>query len=115
MRENKIASLLCIIVVMIVYLSFPTKCHAQTDTIPCRVECIKKYTLQQTSKGTDRIYMLYSDEENDIQDLIYVPKTTYDYIEMCQKNKIAPQIGIRFRNGQITSIVRYKRRYKINK
>lgn len=104
-----------LILVIITLLFTMPKCHAQSDTIPCKVECIKNTVVTTTTKGTDRIYVVYSDEQSDIQDMIYVSKSVYNYMEMCKKNKIVPSLGIRFKNGQIVAIVRYKKHYKIKK
>lgn len=102
-----------VFVLAAVLLMVAVKCNAQCDTIPCKPECIKNTVITTTQKGTDRIYVVYSDEETDIQDMIYVSKSVYEYMELCKKNKIVPQLGIRFKNGQITSIVRYKRNYRL--
>lgn len=104
-----------LVLVVIALLFTTTKCHAQSDTIPCKVECIKNTVITTTTSGTDRVYVVYSDEKLDIQDMIYIPKSVYNYMEMCKKNKIVPSLGIRFKNGQIVSIVRYKKHYKIKK
>lgn len=115
-NKNKLDPGLWIGIVLLVALFFvTTKCNAQTDTIPCKMDCIKNVVVATTQKGTERIYVVYSDERSDINDMIYVSKTVYNYMELCKKNKIVPNLGIRFKNGQITSIVRYKRRYKISK
>ena len=99
-------------VLLIIFLTVVAiKCHAQTDTIPCKVENIQKYVIQPTASGKDKIFAVFISE--DVSDIIYVPRTVYEYIELCKKNKVTPSIGIRFKNGVITSIVRYKKRYRI--
>ena len=78
------------------------------DTIPCQVEGIKKYIEKQTTKST-KYYAVYNYGE--IQEIIYVSKTTKEYIDMCRENGIRPSLGIQLKNGQIMSIVKYKKRY----
>lgn len=103
-----------LVVVILLFFTLQ-KCHGQCDTIPCKIECIGKTILQPTLKGTDKIYVVYHDSESCISDLIPVSKTVYEYMELCKKNNLVPSLGIRFKNGQITSIIRYKKRYKIKK
>lgn len=103
-----------ILLIVVLLLTVP-KCHAQSDTIPAKLSCIKNTVITTTTSGTDRIFVVYSDEDEDIQDMIYVSKSVYNYMEMCKKNGIRPSLGIRFKNGQIVSIVRYKKRYKVKK
>ena len=83
--------------------------EVKKDTIPCKSECIIKYIEQQTPK-TVRYYVVYKDES--IQEIIPVSKSVKDYIEMCHSNGIEPNLGIYLRNGQISSIIRYKRKYR---
>lgn len=82
--------------------------EAVKDTIPCSIECIKKYIEKQTPKSV-KYYAVYNSDE--IQEIIYVSKTTKEYIDMCRENGIKPSLGIQLKNGQIMSIVRYKRHY----
>ena len=78
------------------------------DTIPCNTHGIKKVLEKQTPKSI-KYYAVYNDGE--IQEIIYMSKTTKEYIDMCRENGIRPSLGIQLKNGQILSIVRYKRRY----
>lgn len=104
---------------MVIILAWCTtyKCGAQRqtavyDTVYCDNNCIKKFVKQATTSGKSvKIYAVYVDNRHDISDLIPVNKTTFEYIQICRTNGIQPQLGIKFRNGQINSIVRFKRRY----
>ena len=84
---------------------------AQYDTILCKNECIDKYIEERTKTGKTKFYAIYNDTKNDISELIPVSQTVMSYIKMCEENKIKPSLGIKLRNGQISSIIRYKNRY----
>lgn len=84
---------------------------AQYDTILCKNECIDKYVEEKTKTGKTKFYAIYNDTKNDISELIPVSQTVMSYIKMCEENKIKPSLGIKLRNGQISSIIRYKNRY----
>lgn len=84
---------------------------AQIDTMLCKVECIKKFVQTTTEKGKTKVFAVYEDRQNDISDLIPVSQTVYTYIVNCRANSIEPHLGIRLRNGQITSIIRYRPKY----
>lgn len=100
-------------VVLICVLFFLSKCHAHAqknatiDTIPCKVECIQKYITKSTEKSV-RIYAVYNDRQSGIADIIPVSKSVYEYIVLCQDNGIKPSLGLRIRNNQIASIIRFK-------
>lgn len=99
---------------VILLLVFTTKhCHGKAvyDTIPCRTECIQKFIEQPTKSGNSRIFAVYTDEENNITDLIPVSGAVYDYIVLCKSNSVKPSLGIKLRDGQIYSIIKYKKRY----
>lgn len=92
------------------------KCHAQTvaqiDTMVCNVNCIQKFVEVPSTNGkTTRVYAVYKDSRADINDLIPVSRSVYQYIEQCKAYAIEPNLGIRLRNGQISSIIRFKPRY----
>lgn len=92
-------------------------CCAQTtksvsmDTIRCDYTCITKFVEVSNSKGTNiQIYAVYNGET--ISDLIPVSKSVYSYIQTCIQNGIQPQLGIKLKNGQIYSIIKFKKKYK---
>ena len=105
--------LLIAIVVIAMLLLLTSKCHAQQkaviDTMVCKVECIKQIVQQPSSNGKTVKYMaVYVDKSAGFSEIIPVSKSVVDYINVCKQFYIEPTLGIRLRNGVITSIVRYK-------
>jgi hypothetical protein len=108
-----------LIAVCVCLLLGTVRCSAQTqaavyDTIRCDVGCIQKYVSKSTAKTT-KIYAVYVDKQNDVMDLIYVPKSVYDYILVCKEYDLRPKLGVRLKNGNIYSIVKLKQRIRWNK
>ena len=106
-------STLIALVVIILLLLLTSKCHAQQkaaiDTMVCKVECIKQIVQQPSSNGKTVKYMaVYVDKSVGFSEIIPVSKSVVDYINMCKQFSVEPTLGIRLRNGVITSIVRYK-------
>ena len=106
-------STLIALVVIILLLLLTSKCHAQQkaaiDTMVCKVECIKQIVQQPSSNGKTVKYMaVYVDKSAGFSEIIPVSKSVVDYINMCKQFSVYPTLGIRLRNGVITSIVRYK-------
>ena len=106
------------LILVIVLLGIVNHCKAQKstahwDTIPARVEAIHKYITKTTAKGSQRIYCVYSDTQSGISDIISVPKSTWDYLSSCKEVGIKPQLGLRFRNGEVYSLIRIKKKYKV--
>ena len=106
-------STLIALVVIILLLLLTSKCHAQQkaaiDTMVCKVECIKQIVQQPSSNGKTVKYMaVYVDKSAGFSEIIPVSKSVVDYINICKQFSVEPTIGIRLRNGVITSIVRYK-------
>lgn len=101
------------LVVIIILLLLTSKCHAQQkaaiDTMVCKVECIKQIVQQPSSNGKTVKYMaVYIDKTAGFSEIIPISKSVVDYINMCKQFSVEPTLGIRLRNGVITSIVRYK-------
>lgn len=101
------------LVVIIILLLLTLKCHAQQkasiDTMVCKVECIKQIVQQPSSNGKTVKYMaVYVDKSAGFSEIIPVSKSVVDYINVCKQFSVEPTLGIRLRNGVITSIVRYK-------
>ena len=101
------------LVVIIILLLLPSKCHAQQkaeiDTMVCKVECIKQIVQQPNSNGETVKYLAaYIDKSAGFSEIIPISKSVVDYINTCKQFSIEPTLGIRLRNGVITSIVRYK-------
>lgn len=85
---------------------------AALDTVICKTECIDKI-VELTSETTKKpkYYAVYNDLKNDISELIPVSQNVINYINVCKSNKIKPSLGIKLKDGQIVSIIRYKKRY----
>lgn len=101
------------LVVIIILLLLTSKCHAQQkaviDTMTCKVECIKQIVQQPSSNGKTVKYMaVYIDKKIGFSEIIPTSKSVVDYINVCKQFSVEPTLGIRLRNGVITSIVRYK-------
>lgn len=101
------------LVVIIILLLLTSKCHAQqkaaVDTMVCKVECIKQIVQQPSSNGKTVKYMaVYIDKKIGFSEIIPISKSVIDYINVCKQFSVEPTLGIRLRNGVITSIVRYK-------
>lgn len=105
------------IVAFIILLFAVSKCNAQTaqkpqlDTMACNVTCIDKYVEEKTSTGKVRYYAVYNDDKKDISELIPVTQNVMSYIRLCDENNIKPSLGIKLKNGQIQSLIRYKPKY----
>lgn len=101
------------LVIIIMLLLMTSKCHAQQkaviDTMACKVECIKQIVQKPSSNGKTVKYMaVYIDKSAGFSEIIPISKGVVDYISTCKQFSIEPTLGIRLRNGVITSIVRYK-------
>lgn len=106
-------SSLIALVVIILLLLLTSKCHAQQkaaiDTMVCKVECIKQIVQKPSANGKTVKYMaVYVDKSVGFSEIIPISKSVVDYINVCKQFSVEPTLGIRLRNGVITSIVRYK-------
>ena len=104
--------LIAIIVIMIL-LFMTSKCNAQQkaeiDTMTCKVECIKQIVQKTSANGKTVKYLaVYVDKSAGFSEIIPISKSVVDYISTCKQFSLEPTLGIRLRNGVITSIVRYK-------
>ena len=104
--------LIAIIVIMIL-LFMTSKCHAQKkaaiDTMICKVECIKQIVQKPSANGKTVKYLaVYVDKSAGFSEIIPISKSIVDYISTCKQFSLEPTLGIRLRNGVITSIVRHK-------
>lgn len=118
-KPDNSPSPLIALVVIIILLLLTSKCHAQQkaaiDTMVCKVECIKQIVQQPSSNGKTVKYMaVYIDKSAGFSEIIPVSKNVVDYINVCKQFSVEPTLGIRLRNGVITSIVRYKIKF-VNK
>jgi len=87
-----------------------TKTTVKPDTILCKTECIVKYVQTETKSGKVKTYAVYKDEKNGIEELIPISQTVLDYVKLCGQNNLKPTLGIKVKNGQIVSLIRYKPR-----
>lgn len=90
-----------------------SKCQAQQkaviDTMTCKVECIKQIVQKPSVNGKTVKYLaVYVDKSAGFSEIIPISKSVVDYISTCKQFSLEPTLGIRLRNGVITSIVRYK-------
>lgn len=111
--ENHSPGPIIAIVVIAILLLMTSKCHAQQkaviDTMVCKVECIKQIVQQPSSNGKTVKYLaVYVDKSAKFSEVIPISKSVVDYINTCKRFSIEPTLGIRLRNGVISSIVRYK-------
>ena len=75
----------------------------------CKVECIKQIVQKPSSNGkTVKYLVVYIDKSAGFSEIIPISKSVVDYISTCKQFSLEPTLGIRLRNGVITSIVRYK-------
>lgn len=101
------------IVIIVILLLLTSKCHAQQkaviDTMACKVECIKQIVQQPSSSGKTVKYLaVYVDKSAKFSEVIPISKSVVDYINTCKRFSIEPTLGIKLRNGVISSIIRYK-------
>ena len=85
-----------------------TKTTVKPDTVLCKTECIIKYVQTETKSGKTKVYAVYKDEKNNIAELIPVSQSVLDYIKLCDQNNLKPTLGIKVKDGQIVSLIRYK-------
>ena len=96
---------------LVVLLIFCTHRAQKIDTIPCHVACIVKIVQKPTPKSV-KYLAVYKCAHMGIQDIIPVSKTVYEYMRTAVEYGIQPELGIRLRDGNITSIIKRKRRLK---
>ena len=88
-----------------------TKTTVKPDTVLCKSECIVKYVQTETKSGKTKVYAVYKDEKNNIAELIPVSQSVLDYVKLCDQNNLKPTLGIKVKNGQIVSLIRYKPKF----
>ena len=110
--ENPSPGPIIAIVIIVILLLMTSKCRAQKaviDTMVCKVECIKQIVQQPSSNGKTVKYLaVYVDKSAKFSEVIPISKSVVDYINTCKRFSIEPTLGIKLRNGVISSIVRYK-------
>jgi archaellin len=110
--ENQSPGPLIAIVIIIMLLLLTSKCQAQQkaaiDTMVCKVECMQIVQKPSVNGKTVKYLAVYVDKSAGFSEIIPISKSVVDYISTCKQFSIEPTLGIRLRNGVITSIVRYK-------
>lgn len=110
--DNHGAGWVIALIIITLMLFITAKCHAadpvRVDTMLCKTECIQKIIQQTSSKGTIRYYAVYNDPSIKFSEIIPISKSVMEYMQMCKQNSIKPTLGIKLRNGVVSSIIRYK-------
>ena len=88
---------------------------AQYDTVVIKYHNIERIISQTSEKGKTRYYAVYNDKQENISELIPVPKNVLSYINACKQNNIKPALAVRLKNGIIVGLIRYKTKYIIKK
>lgn len=79
------------------------------DTCHVNIESIQGFYIKTNDKGKESYLMVYDDPRQNIDDLIPVSQSVYEYIMTCSAMKIAPHLGIVFRNNQPTRVIKYRK------
>lgn len=99
------------IIILFAIHIFVTICHAQQiDTIKCDYKYVELYNIK-TPQGKIKYYVVYRHPE--IQEIIQTSQTVVEYIKLCEQKGIQPSLGLRLKNGRITSVIRLPKKYKI--
>lgn len=101
-------------VVLILWLIFTTvdacaqkKCT--TDTCHVNTESITAFCIKTTDKGKNQYFVVYDDLDQGISDIIPMSTNVYEYVLTCDQMKIAPKLGIVFKNNTPVRIIKYKK------
>lgn len=115
---QKIDPILWIVLCLVfILLGIVTDCNAQKqqailDTVACKAQCIQKFVTNTTKSGNVSYKAIYVDKELGVEEIIPVSKSVYTYIKECEEYGFTPQLGIKLRNGEISSVVRLKTKYR---
>lgn len=96
-----------------------TTCKAETlsdkvfhkiDTCHVNVENIEAFYITTNEKtGKDRYFIAYCDVDQGIDDLIPISTSLYEYVMTCHAMKIAPHLGVVFRDNTPSRIIKYRK------
>ena len=115
-NPSRFVSIVAFVTLLIILLCLAAKSMAaniaKVDTILCKTECMVKFVSINTKSNKEKTYVIYKDEKNNIEELIPVSTSVLEYITLCKQNGIKPHLGIRLKNNQITSIIKYKPKIK---
>lgn len=98
-----------ITVILLFMLNAFTARAQKLDTLRANPQCITKVIEKQTPKSV-RYYAVYN--EGNIQDIIPIGKSVLEYMQICKENGIKPSLGLKLKDGRITSIIKLQRRYE---
>lgn len=106
-----------LILILVALLLIAIRSCAQTryDTVAIKYHNIERIISQTSEKGTTRYYAVYNDKQENISELIPVPKNVLLYINACKQNNIQPTLAARLKNGIIVGLIRYKTKYIIKR
>lgn len=116
-ETRELSPLVWIVIAAILMVVGAATCCAQKqpavlDTVQCKPEYIVKYITSQTKSGNTTYRAIYVDKEIGIEEIIPVSKSVWQYIADCKSNSIQPSLGIKLKNGEISSIIRLKTKYR---
>lgn len=105
------------IMLFLMFFGICMECNAQKqqavlDTVACKAQCIQKFVTNTTKSGNVSYKAIYVDKELGVQEIIPVSKSVYSYIQECKEYGFEPILGIKLRNGEVSSIIRIKTRYR---
>lgn len=111
--SNSHIRLVLTIIAIILLLVCTEKCCAQKqtavyDTVRIENRCIEKYVQSSDQK---KIYAVFNDGRT--TQLVSVSKSVYEYVVLCEENKINPSLAIKLKNGKISSLIKYVPTYVI--
>lgn len=113
-NNNFFENTLMVLFVLVILFGVVTRCSAQRvqqkavyDTVVCDQSCIQKYVQIPNEKtGKVHIYAVYKDDTHGIGELIPVSQSVFEYIQVSKQYGLKPQLGIKLRNGKISSIIK---------
>lgn len=78
-------------------------CHVNTESITAF------YVKTSVKTGKDSYFMIYQDADQNIDDLIPLANSVYEYCMTCNAMKIAPHLGIVFKNNTPSRVIKYRK------
>jgi len=107
------------IIAMFVVIMTMTKCTPAlaANKPPCKIDtCLVNtesiqafYIKTNQSTGKENRFMIYSDADQGIDDLIPIASSVYEYIMTCHATKVAPHLGIVFKNNIPSRVIKYRK------
>ena len=119
-KENhfRVKFIFALLIAILIMAWCATRVKAQTVTVATRYDTlaintlnVAKYVEEKSSTGKVRYYAVYNDKKNEIYEIIPVSQALMSYIRLCNANDIVPNLGVKLKNGEIVSLVKYKSKY----